>query len=182
MAVVINIGQVAEVTPPPVLMPVGGWYETEKDRRAKHYIGVLHPWFIGHTEVGDASGGAVTIHFSFRAATGNNRLFVAITEFKFQTTDTSGGAVSLNMAALTDYPERSLQAIGPGIVVDSTTAGLNQEFVTVGIPEQLGQVLVGTNGRLSTVFAANVDTKAYRIQARGWYSDRPFNVPRTLIP
>jgi hypothetical protein len=49
-------------------------------------------------------------------------------------------------------------------------------------PLVMGKLAINIAGIIYVTFSNNTNTKNYGLQVRGWISDRPFIVPRNLVP
>jgi len=138
--------------------------------------GALRPWSVYGFLSGDASGGTAILDWEMRP-TGNGPMFVSVTQFAMRTDDTNAQYARADGSGDPwEYSIYSKQAM------DVTTTWIPNNLIVVNTPRSLGSVKAGTTGNIQAVFQTNTNTKTYVVNARGWFSDRPFLTPLSATP
>lgn len=140
------------------------------------HAGSLRPWSVYGLLSGDSSGGTVIIDWEMRPI-GDGALFVTVTQFSLRTDDTNAQYTRADGSG--DPWEYSIYRKK---ALDVTTTWIPNDLITVDQPRSLGSVKAGTTGNIQAVFQTNTNVKTYVVNARGWFSDRPFLTPLNATP
>ena len=138
------------------------------------HAGSLRPWSVFGQAAGDASGGSVGVRWYMRPH-GDGAKFATITEIKVKMSDTNGQYTYIDSSDW-EYSPYEKKAM------DVAAEWIPNRLVEIDRPLSLGSIAAGTPGTLTVYFSANTNTKAYIVEARGWFSDRPFLTPLTVTP
>ena len=108
-------------------------------------------------------------------------MFLALTSLQTLSSDT-GASTLMTYVDIVDWQEIASGFIGQGVTTASTVANYKEDLITPALPVNFGELVTGQPGDIQVVYGTNVNGAVYYAQLRGLISDRPFVVPRTVVP